>query len=229
MKEKIKKIILALLILSTLIIVFIVGVNLYVLSFSKKGFYNSVEDLNDTYVWLVFWAAVYNNSRPSDILRDRLDVAIEAYNTWKITKIIVSGDNSKLNYNEPVVMKNYLIANQVKKEDIYTDYAWFDTFASLYRARDIFGVEELILFTQDFHLKRAMYISKRLWIKTQWVHTNLRPYIREWYYDIREIWARVKAFLNVEIFKSKPKYLGDTIEILRDEKIEETKKEILND
>jgi vancomycin permeability regulator SanA len=87
------------------------------------------------------------------------------------------------------------------------DYAGFDTYSSLYRARDIFLVDELIIFTQDFHLKRAMYIGKKLGIETYGIETNLRRYLKENYYDFREVFARVKAFLNVDVLYSSPKYL----------------------
>lgn len=202
-------------------------INIYVLSYSNSNYYHNLNDLEDKYVWLVFGAAVYQNSVPSWILRDRLSLAYDAYESWKIKKIIVSWDNSETTYNEPNVMKKYLIERWVKKEDIYADYAWFDTYDSLYRAREIFLVNELVLFTQDFHLKRAMYIWKKLWIDVYWVETNLQPYMREKFYDFREVFARVKAFLNVELLNSKPKYLWDTIEIVSDEVIEQIKKEIL--
>ena len=205
----------------------IVWINFYVLSFSKDNYFSDIKDLENTYVGLVFWASVYWKDKPSDILRDRLDVAILAYENNKIEKIIVSWDNSISYYNEPVVMQKYLLNKWVDINDIYLDYAWFDTYDSIYRAKNIFWVESLVLFTQDFHLKRAMYISKRLWINTYWVETNLQKYILDNYNNRREMLARVKAFLEVEIFKSKPRFLGDTIEIISDEKIDEAKKEIL--
>jgi vancomycin permeability regulator SanA len=73
-----------------------------------------------------------------------------------------------------------------------------------------------------------MYISQKLWIKTIWVETNLQKYLNEDYYNRREILARIKAFMEVEVFKSKPKFLWDKIEILTDEKIQEAKDWILD-
>jgi SanA protein len=181
-------------------------INLYVLSFSTDKILSDIENLEKTKVWLVFWAKVLKNWNPSDILKDRLIVAIDAYKTRKISKIIVSWDNSKKEYDEPTSMRDYLINNWVLREDIYLDYAWFDTLDSLYRAREIFWVNKLVLFTQEFHLKRALYISSRLWINSIWVETNLQKYINDDYYNRREMLARVKAFLNVEVFKSKSMY-----------------------
>lgn len=208
---------------------FIFGVNYYVLSFSRDNYFYDVDWLDQKYLWLVFWASVISNKYPSDILKDRLKVAYEAYNTWKIKKIIVSWDNSKINYNEPEVMKNYLVSIWVKVDDIYLDYAGFDTYDSLYRAREIFDAEEIVLFTQDFHLKRAMYIWNKLWLEVYWVETNLQKYLKQNYNDRREVLARIKAFFEIEIFKNKPKYLWDKVRIITDEQIENTKKSLLED
>ena len=211
-----------------LVIILIIWINFYVLSFSKDNYYSRVDDLDNIYVWLIFWASVIWKDKPSDILKDRLDVASEAYKKNKIEKIIVSWDNSVVYYNEPLVMQKYLIEKWVDVDDIYLDYAWFDTYDSIYRAKKIFWVDIIVLFTQDFHLKRAMYIAKRLWLKTYWVETNLHKYVLENYNNRREIFARLKAFLDIEIFKSKPKFLWNQIEIISDEKINKAKKEILD-
>lgn len=208
---------------------FIFGVNYYVLSFSRENYFYDVDWLDDKYLWLVFWASVINNKYPSDILKDRLKVAYEAYLNWKIKKIIVSWDNSKIDYNEPEVMKNYLIFLWVKSEDVYLDYAGFDTYDSLYRSREIFDAKEIVLFTQDFHLKRAMYIWKKLWLQVYWVETNLQKYIKQNYNNRREVLARIKAFFEIEIFKNKPRYLWDKVYIIDDEKVENIKKTLLEE
>lgn len=213
-----KKILKYLLVLIILWIVSILMINLYVLNFSEGKIISDINNLEQTNVWLVFWAKVMKTWIPSDILKDRLKVAIEAYKKNKINKIIVSGDNSLEKYDEPTSMKNYLVENGVLKDDIYLDYAWFDTYDTLYRARDIFWVDNIVLFTQEFHLKRALYIWEGLGIKTIWVSTNLQIYIYDDYYNRREVLARVKAFLNVEILKSKPKFLGNKIDMSNPQK-----------
>ena len=223
-----KKVIIYFWLLIFLMTIFIIAVNYYVLSFSKSDYYYNVEWLDENYVGLVFWASVIWNNTPSDILRDRLKVAYKAYETNKIEKIIVSWDNSHSSYNEPVAMQKFLIELWVDEDDIYLDYAWFDTYDSLYRAREIFGVKKIVLFTQDFHLKRAMYISQKLGIKTLWVETNLQKYLNEDYNNRREVLARIKAFLEVEIFEPEPKYLWEKIEIITDEKIQDAKNKIIN-
>lgn len=210
MLELVKKIIKVKLYLIALIILLIAWVNLYVLSFSASNIYSSVENIPEwNNVWLILWASIKPNKEPSDILKDRLNVAIEAYNAWKIQNIIVSWDNSQVNYNEPQAMENYLVEAGVKKENIYKDYAWFDTYDSIYRAREIFWIDNLVIFTQEFHLKRAVYIASRLWIDAIWVKTDLHKYVAINYYELREIFSRIKAFVEADILKVETKYNKD--------------------
>lgn len=211
LKNKFKKLFKISLFLSIILILFIFSVNIYIIFYSGDNIINDISELEAIEVWLVPWALVYKDWSPSPILWDRLEVAYKAYKEWKIEKIIVSGDNSREDYNEPVNMQNYLVSLWVKKDDIYIDYAWFDTYDSLYRAREIFSVEKLVVFTQDFHLNRSLYIWEKLWIETYWVTTDLQEYYGMKRNNLRELLARVKAFLDVEIFSSKPKFLGEKV------------------
>jgi len=214
MKIIIKRFLQFILPIITLILFIILVINYWVLSFSKENFYNNIDSLPKNEVWLVFWASVKSTLEPSDILKDRLKVAIKAYVSWKIEKIIVSWDNWTKLYDEPTAMYKYLVSRWVESDDIYLDYAGFDTYDSIYRAKYLFSVEEITLFTQDFHLKRAMYLANRLGFrKVIWMQTNLQKYLAENYNNRREILARVKAFLDVEINNSKPKFLGELIDM----------------
>ncbi|QFR39402.1 hypothetical protein A9Q91_04195 [Candidatus Gracilibacteria bacterium 28_42_T64] len=205
-------------IMTILGVIAILLINLYVLSFSKDKILTDVGQLEQTEVGLVFGAKVKKDFSPSDILKDRLKVAIQAYKSGKIKKIIVSGDNSREEYDETTGMRDYLIKNDVHIDHIYLDYAGFDTYDTLFRAKELFGVEEVVLFTQDFHLKRANYIGQRVGLDTIGVSTNLQKYIHEDYYNRREVLARVKAFLDVELMSSNPKFLGDKIDMSEPQK-----------
>lgn len=209
-----KKILLSFFVLWMLGIISFFGINHYVVSFSDNEIRYGIEDIEETRVGLVFWARVYSNGIPSPILRDRLDTAIKAYEDKKIERIIVSGDNATQYYDEPTNMKAYLIDLWIPEEHIYIDYAGFDTFDSIYRSNYIFWVQDVVLFTQDYHLKRAVYIAERLWLNAQWMSTDLRDYRDIDYFERREMFSRIKAFLEIEILKSKPKFLGEQIEIL---------------
>jgi len=201
-----------LLLLILLIIISIIAINYYVIDFWWKKIVD-LKNLKNYKVGLVLWASVKPNWIPSDILADRLKTSYEAYKLWKISKIIVSGDNRKLNYNEPDNMKKYLIKLWVKSEDIQPDYAGFDTYDSMYRAKEIFWAKEMVIFTQQYHLYRALYIANKLWIQSVWVVSDKHIYLWIIKYKSREILSRIKAFLEVEIFNTQSKFLGERIEI----------------
>jgi len=180
-----------------------------VLSFSKGLISSRVSDIKDIKVGLVLGASVKWDRTPSDVLKNRLLMALEAYNKWKILKIILSWDNSINYYNEPYAMQRFLLDKWIKKEDMYLDYAGFSTYDSIYRARDIFWVKKIVIFSQKNHLKRAIYIAKRLGLDPYWISSwKLSTYLLT-----RELLARVKAFLQVEILHTKPKFLWKKIKI----------------
>jgi len=168
---------------------------------------------NDYDCVIVPGAAVYQNSIPSPMLQDRLDMAVEIYQKKIAPKILVSGDHGKADYDEVSVMRSYLIDKGIPSGDIFMDYAGFDTYQTLYRARDIFQVKKAVIATQDFHLYRALYIGEKLSLDLDGVDSAVRDYHNSSWNRAREYLARVKAFLECEIFKPAPKFLGETIPI----------------
>lgn len=210
MKKYLRNIIFILIWIFLLFVIFFLSLNYKIDNFYKSQIFD-VENVPNSKVGLVLWAWVKNNYL-SDIYRDRLDTAIKAYKTWKIKKILLSWDNWSHDYDEITPAKNYLFENNVKKEDIFLDYAWFDTYDSIYRAKTIFWNNELSIFTQNFHLTRALYICEWLKIKCAWVSSDLHTYVYINYYKKREKLSRMKAFLDL-FFNSKPKFLGEKIDI----------------
>jgi len=194
-------------------IISILIISFYVLSFSRELISSNVNDIKNIKVWLVLGASVKWDRTPSNILKYRLLKSLEAYNKWKILKIILSWDNSINYYNEPYAMQRFLLDKGVPKEDLYLDYAWFSTYDSLYRARDIFWVKKIVIFSQIDHLKRAIYISNKLWLDSYWINAWNISYDISNYFWFRELLARVKAFLQIEIIHSKPKFLWKKINI----------------
>ncbi|NCA99931.1 MAG: hypothetical protein EOM70_11205 [Clostridia bacterium] len=160
-------------------------------------------------------AQVFANGMPSQMLQDRLDTALAYYNSGKTDRILVSGDNGQLDYNEVIVMRNYLLEQGVPIEEIFLDHAGFDTYDTMYRARDIFLVHKAVVVTQEFHLLRALYIGRELGLDVYGVASDPRLYAGADYYRLREYLARVKAFLDC-LFNAKPTYLGETIPITGD-------------
>lgn len=209
MKTKFK-----ILIYTTILIILATSFVLYI-NYKVENNYNTqiniIEEINKNKVWLILWAGT-KNWKLSDIYKDRLKTAINAYKNKKIEKILVSWDNWSVNYDEITPAKIFLFENWVKKEDIFLDYAWFDTYDSVYRAKEIFWNNFLTIFTQEFHLKRALYICEWLKINCLWIKTDLQWYINSNYYTKREILSRFKAFLNLT-FNSKPKFLWEKINI----------------
>jgi len=212
MKSKFSQNLRYFLLLIILLIISFLAINYYIVDYSKNKIVD-LEKLGRYKIWLVLWASVKPNWEPSDILADRLKTSYEAYKLWKISKIIVSGDNRKLNYNEPNNMKKYLRRLWVKESDIQPDYAWFDTYDSVYRAKEVFWVKRMVIFTQEYHLYRALYTASKLWIESVWVVSDKHKYLWIIKFKSREILSRVKAFLEIEIFKTSPKFLGKKIEI----------------
>ena len=113
-------------------------------------------------VAIVLGARVYPNGRLSGMLRDRVDTAIELYKAGKVQKLLMTGDNSHVDYNEPDAMKAYAVAQGVPAADIQPDYGGRRTYDSCYRAKAVFQVDEAIVVTQGFHLSRVLFLCTEL-------------------------------------------------------------------
>ena len=192
--------------------------------FSLLIIYKGVEGIGSRYLYskenvpqkdaiLILGAYVFPSGNPSLMLYDRLMYGLELYNAGKAPKIIVSGDHGREEYDEVNVMKDFLMERGVPGEDIFMDHAGFNTYDSLYRAKNIFCCEDLIVVSQDFHVLRALYIAKELDMNAVGVASNPRKYSGILKSNIREIASRPKAFLQAEILKPKSKYLGEIIPI----------------
>ena len=161
---------------------------------------------------MVLGCGVMENGTPSWMLADRLDTAIELYHAGKAHKIIMSGDHGQKEYDEVNIMRLYAEKRGVPEEDIFMDHAGFSTYESMYRARDVFCISNMIIVTQKYHLYRALYIAKSLGITAIGVNSDPRQYYGQTMRDIREVAARCKDFFKC-IIKPKPTFLGDAIPI----------------
>ena len=209
MKKIIKYITLLVLIISIIII----SINLYVVNITKQQISKIAEiDLNTDVDCIVILGAGVRGNSPSPMLEDRLITGIELYNKRISDKIIVSGDHGKEYYDEVNVMKTYLQENNIKSENIFMDHAGFSTYDSIYRIKEIFKAQKIIIVTQEYHLYRALYIAKQLDVEAYGVVANRREYQFQLKRDIREMAARVKDFIKT-IFKPEPKYLGEIIPV----------------
>jgi SanA protein len=195
----------------------VLAINFYVGQKSRTYIFQEINDLPKAEIALVLGAKVYQRGTMSGMFQDRVDTAIELYKEHKVEKILASGDHGKEDYDEVNTAKDYLLEKGIRGEDIFLDYAGFDTYDSLYRAKEIFEVSSVIIVTQNFHLPRAVYIGKELDIEAYGFSADKHSYSGIKYNEAREVFGKVKAFLDVS-FHAKPKFLGEKIPITGDNK-----------
>jgi SanA protein len=167
--------------------------------------YGSARDVPTTTVAMVLGASVFPDGTLSPVLRERADKSAELYFLGKVKKILVTGDNSAVSHNEVNPVGNYLVAKGIPKQDIFLDHAGFDTYSSMYRARDVFEVRDLVIVSQPFHLPRAVMIARNLGLEASGVGAGSGANV--FYNTVREIPATFKALKDLA-FSRIPKYLG---------------------
>lgn len=166
---------------------------------------------------IVFGAGLWRDGTPTTVLRDRIATAAQLFFSGKVQKILMSGDNSSLNYNEPAAMRQYALDLGVPNDAIVLDYAGRRTYDTCYRARAIFKVDQAILVTQGFHLPRALFTCNALGIKADGVASDPREYRTGSliYWNLRELPATLTAMLDVYVFHSLP-IMGEPEPIITD-------------
>ena len=209
-----KKVMVYLIIIIVIILACVFGINAYVKISTKNQIIqeNEYDNLSDIDCIIILGAGVWGD-KPSHMLEDRLLEGIKLYENNLSSKIIMSGDHGKEDYDELNIMKNYAIEKGVKSEDIFMDHAGFETYDSMYRAKKIFGAKKVVIVSQKYHLYRSLYIAKKMGLDAYGVSSDLRYYSKKQYYrEAREWLARVKSFIKC-IAKPEPKYLGDSIDL----------------
>jgi len=153
-----------------------------------------------------------SNGRTNLYFKYRIDATVELYRAGKIDYVLVSGDNSRNDYNEPTDFKNELIARGIPEDKIFLDYAGFRTLDSVVRAKEIFGQESLTIISQKFHNERAIFLAEKKGISA--IGYNARDISGRygWRTQVREYFARTKAALDI-LLGVEPKFLGEQIEI----------------
>ena len=188
-------------------------INYYVVSSVKDKIISENEAIGlDADCILILGAGVWNNERPSPMLEDRLLQGIALYKNGASDRLLMSGDHGRKDYDEVNVMKRFAIDRNIPSEHIFMDHAGFNTYESLYRAKEIFQAEEIMIVTQEYHLYRALYIAEKLGIEAYGVASDPRKYAGQAARDMREVLARIKDFFSV-IIKPEPTYLGETIPV----------------
>lgn len=212
-KNMLKILIIIILILCALIGIMMLSINFYVVNKTKSKIVTEkqAKELENVDCILVLGAGIWGD-KPSPMLEDRLLQGITLYNNQTSSKIIMSGDHGKEEYDEVNVMKDFAIEKGVKSEDIFMDHAGFSTYDSVYRAKEIFKAQKIIIVTQKYHLHRALYVAEKLGIEAYGVASDPREYRGQVLRELREVLARDKDFFKC-IIKPEPTYLGDTIPV----------------
>jgi len=170
----------------------------------------TLEDAAPVPAAVVFGAGLWRDGSPTPVLKDRIKTASDLYFAGKVKKILMSGDNRFVDYNEPKAMQTYALSLGVPDEDIVLDYAGRRTYDTCYRAREIFGLQDVILVTQGFHLPRALYTCSQLGLLANGVPADQRKYDPRslTYWNMRETFATLIALWETHITHPLP-VLGD--------------------
>ncbi|GAB4114425.1 MAG: ElyC/SanA/YdcF family protein [Roseiflexaceae bacterium] len=171
----------------------------------------AISSLQPAPVAIVFGAGITRDGHLSPMLADRVRMASDLYQQGVVGELLMTGDNSRQDYDEVTAMKRYATSLGVPEQAITLDYAGFSTYESCYRAKPIFGVEQAILVTQRFHLPRAVYTCQTLGVQVQGIAAPDWERYR-WgsvaSYNIRESLANLKALVELHITRPAPTFLG---------------------
>lgn len=168
--------------------------------------------LQDVDCIIVLGCQVHSDGSPSHMLEDRLKRGVALYELGAAPKLLMSGDHGTETYDEVDAMKRFAVEKGIPSGDVFMDHAGFSTYETVYRAKEIFGADKVLIVTQQYHLYRALYIAKVLGVEAYGVAADYRQYSGQFARDVREILARVKDF-GMGIFRPEPTYLGDAIPI----------------
>ncbi len=174
--------------------------------------YTRMSDVPPAPVALVLGAGLDRSGSPTPALRDRVETAVDLYKAGKVKKLLMSGDNRFVNYNEPGSMNHLAIQLGVPAEDIVLDYAGRRTYDSCYRAKEIFGVDRVIIVTQRFHLDRSIFLCDAMGIQAVGVVADRGIYGAERWWEMREVLATAAAWWDVNVRHPVP-VLGEKLPI----------------
>ena len=161
---------------------------------------------------IILGCQVRADGTPSDMLRDRLTRGIELYTLGAAPKLLMSGDHGRVEYDEVGTMKQYAIDAGIPSADIFKDHAGFSTYETVYRAKEVFAAQRVIIVTQEYHLYRALYIAEKLGLEAYGVASDYHTYVGQSMREGREILARCKDFA-ISVWKPEPTFLGDVIPV----------------
>lgn len=192
--------------------VVLIGVNCFVKLSVKDRIITQEEaaSLQDVDCILVLGAGVKSDGTPSLMLKDRILKGVSLYEDGVSPVILMSGDHGTQYYDEVNCMKNVAMEQQVPSSAIFMDHAGFSTYDSMYRAKNIFEAEKIVIVTQEYHMYRALYDAKKMGLEAYGVSADTVTYHNQWYRDIREWLARIKDLYKCMV-KPTSQILGEKI------------------
>ncbi len=204
-----KRLFITLVLLGAIGTAILIAFNVWLHAAYAKRIYASVSDLprdGPPRVAIVFGAGLTRSGEPTPALYDRVATAADLYRQGLVNKLLLTGDNRFVNYNEPEAMRRTAERLGVPNEDLVLDYAGRRTYDSCYRAREIFGVNQAILVTQAFHLDRALYLCDSFGIDSIGLMADRRNYTQttQTWWSIREAAATLAAWLDVNVRRPTP-------------------------
>ncbi len=179
----------------------------------RERIYTELEAVPPRSVALVFGAGYWPDGTPSDVMKDRVEAAVALYRAGRVQYVLFSGDNRFVDYNEPEKMREYALSLGLPPEVVVLDYAGRRTYDTCYRARAIFGLQQVVLVTQRYHLPRALLLCQGLGLDAVGYVADRRPYVHIRSYWAREVPALWLAWWDVWVRRPTP-VLGEPIPIL---------------
>lgn len=193
-----RRILLPGLVLCALGVLLVAGTNAYVLIRGNATTVTDAKSADPAETAIVLGALVEPDGILSKMLADRVDQAANLWHAGKVKRILVSGDHGQWRYDEPTTMKRELVRQGVTEDVIFTDHAGFNTNATMVRARDIFDVDDALVVTQGFHMKRALFLADAAGLDAEGVTSDLHEYGGQGLKSsVREVASRVKAVGDV--------------------------------
>jgi SanA protein len=184
---------------AALLVLSIAAANAYVLLEGEDST-TVIADVPKTEVAIVPGALVQPNGKMSGMLGDRVEQAARLWHAGKVEKILVSGDHGSWKYDEPDTMRKALVNRGVPPRDVFEDHAGFNTWQTMVRARNIFGVRKAVMITQGFHMPRALFLAGEAGIDATGLTSDLHRYgYQGTKSDVREVLSRVKAIADVTL------------------------------
>ena len=209
-----KKIKLFLLISISISIIIIIAINIMITVSVKDFLYDDISRLPHNKTGIILGTSKFRKTGEINLYyKYRIDAASELYESGKINYILASGDNMNRSYNEPKRMRQDLIRKGVPSSAIYLDFAGFRTLDSVVRSKKIFNQKSITIISQKFHNQRAVFIARHFGIQAIGYNAADIHDASGFKTRVREIFARVKAVIDLYIIKQKPRFLGDKVNI----------------